>query len=102
LKICPKLIASVLPALLIFTAVPALCQSRTPTRPRPAAQVRSQVELTALRALMKRVNEQSPRPPKVSATQVASNGYWENLELNVAWYGIMRRFCRRCAAPILS
>jgi hypothetical protein len=41
---------------------------------------------------MKRVNEQSPRPPKVSATQVTSNGYWEKLELNVAWFGIMRRF----------
>lgn len=56
------------------------------------AQSKPQPELTALRALMKRVESEAPRPAKVSATQVKGNGYWETQDLKVAWLGVMRRF----------
>lgn len=96
MKICPEMKTRLSVKLLILfcSLSPALVhgQARPPVKPRPPAAQSNASELAALRALMKRVNEQSPRPPKVSATQVTSNGYWEKLELNVAWYGIMRRF----------
>jgi hypothetical protein len=81
-------------AVLTSVAMPVRGQSHTPARPQPqsGAGVQTQAELSALHALMKLVETQSPRPPKVSATQISSNGYWETQDLTVAWYGVMRRF----------
>jgi len=56
------------------------------------AQDRQSEDLAALSVIAKRFEQISPRPARISATQESGNGYWEKLDLNVAKYGVMRRF----------
>jgi len=87
------LLAILLGAAVLF---PCRAEPQSPprplTKPRPQAIPQPQSELAALRALMKRVESQVERPARVSATNVAGNGYWEMQDLRVAWLGVMRRF----------
>lgn len=89
---------SLLGTLALFAGALAPCTASAQTKsqvrpgPRQASRPQHQSELVALHALMKRVAAQSPRPAKVSATQVRRNGYWETQDLRAAWFGVMRRF----------
>lgn len=85
-------IVTILLALLLAACALTPCRSQTQSPTRPQAKPQPQSELVALRALMKRVEAEVPRPAQVSATNVTSNGYWETQDLRVAWLGVMRRF----------
>lgn len=68
----------------ISLSIQAVAQS-TPQAGPTATQA-----LVSLRALMRRVEAESPRPAKLSATQVNENGYWQQLDADAASVGILR------------